>query len=652
MISLTDEQKNAVNFPSNIALSACPGSGKTRVIIAKLLKLAEGVEDTPLSIGCITYTNAAVDEIEARIKLVGTNRLVERCEISTIHSFCLNFILRPYGWMHPDVPKGFSILTQQMREFEEIVRAVEDEIGRSIQRSTFDDYGSLRHTSNGQPAGSGIEGGIVTAQTAARYWEFLRGRGFLDFSMILYYSLCVLQAQPFVAKGIASRFAWLLIDEFQDTTDVQIAIFAHLRRHLHTQFFMVGDAHQSINGFAGADTALGDRFCDHIGADRNHALSGNFRCAPQIITPAETLIPRTPVMSAKGSAAARNGIVYYQHVANPATGIEDYFLPALEALGVAHGSAAVLAPWWQHLVPVARHLRDLGVPVFGPGNDQADFTLDVLLEDSKRPVFVFFVIPPELTEQSAPLIRQFFSTLRTLKQRKPSAPTINLVIDEAAQLGRFPEIAEFYSIGRGFGLSPLTIYQDIGQIERNLGPTGATTISASADLEVYLGGGISDLKTAEHLSRKLGNPVEDHQALGRVLAALGRSSLSSNLNQLARAVNTGTLPVHPETEAELMSACHEIKAIRAELVRALGLGGGLRGLWGWITGKNRKIREENEAEMARAQQRNRDEKHSIIQKQLSERYLSPRLRKVSRALPAGHTLGTLPCSQPSLSSEY
>lgn len=46
---------------------------------------------------------------------------------------------------------------------------------------------------------------------------------------------------------------------------------------------------------------------------------------------------------------------------------------------------------------------------------------------------------------------------------------------------------------------------------------------------------------------------------------------------------------------------------------------GLRGLWGWITGKNRKIREENEAEMARAQQRDEGEKHSIIQKQLSER---------------------------------
>jgi hypothetical protein len=46
---------------------------------------------------------------------------------------------------------------------------------------------------------------------------------------------------------------------------------------------------------------------------------------------------------------------------------------------------------------------------------------------------------------------------------------------------------------------------------------------------------------------------------------------------------------------------------------------GLRGLWGWITGKNRKIREENESEMARAQQRDRDEKQAIVQVQLRER---------------------------------
>lgn len=66
------------------------------------------------------------------------------------------------------------------------------------------------------------------------------------------------------------------------------------------------------------------------------------------------------------------------------------------------------------------------------------------------------------------------------------------------------------------------------------------------------------------------HPVKDHEALGRVLGALGSSRLSSNLNQLARATNSGSLPVSPETEADLRQACEDVKAMRQELLRALG----------------------------------------------------------------------------------
>lgn len=139
------------------------------------------------------------------------------------------------------------------------------------------------------------------------------------------------------------------------------------------------------------------------------------------------------------------------------------------------------------------------------GSAQADFSLDVLTEESNRPVYVFLMMPDELIAQNAAVIRQFFSTLRTLKQRKPHAPTVNLVCDEAARLGRFPEIAEWYAIGRGFGLSPLCVYQDLSQTRNSIGQDGVTTLTANAELELYLGGGISDLETAQHLSRKLGN---------------------------------------------------------------------------------------------------------------------------------------------------
>ena len=70
--------------------------------------------------------------------------------------------------------------------------------------------------------------------------------------------------------------------------------------------------------------------------------------------------------------------------------------------------------------------------------------------------------------------------------------------------------------------------------------------------------------------RKGNSPVKDKAALARVLGALGQSRLSSNLNQIAKAVNTGSLPVTPETEADLKAACHEIAALRADLLRALG----------------------------------------------------------------------------------
>lgn len=65
-------------------------------------------------------------------------------------------------------------------------------------------------------------------------------------------------------------------------------------------------------------------------------------------------------------------------------------------------------------------------------------------------------------------------------------------------------------------------------------------------------------------------PVKDHAALGQVLGALGRSRLSSNLNQLAKAAHGGALPVTPELEEELREACAAIRRMRDDLMRALG----------------------------------------------------------------------------------
>lgn len=70
-------------------------------------------------------------------------------------------------------------------------------------------------------------------------------------------------------------------------------------------------------------------------------------------------------------------------------------------------------------------------------------------------------------------------------------------------------------------------------------------------------------------------PVKDPEALAQVLALLGRARLSNNLNQLAHAANTGSLPVTPDTLAAIREACTEVSAMRHALLRALGQRSGL-----------------------------------------------------------------------------
>ncbi|MBN8520842.1 MAG: plasmid mobilization relaxosome protein MobC [Alphaproteobacteria bacterium] len=71
--------------------------------------------------------------------------------------------------------------------------------------------------------------------------------------------------------------------------------------------------------------------------------------------------------------------------------------------------------------------------------------------------------------------------------------------------------------------------------------------------------------------RGSGFSVRDRQSLAKALALLGGSRIANNLNQLAHAANIGTLPLTPETEADLLEALHHVREVRDLLIAALGL---------------------------------------------------------------------------------
>ncbi len=183
---LTNEQREAVRCDEDLMLTACPGSGKTRVIISTLSRAIDAVRDTPRAVACITYTNAAVHEIETRLRhhiQPGDDIYFDIC---TIHSFCLNHIFRPFCYLISGYKHGFKVLTPESPEFEEHVTAVLAKHGRyNPTFSDFEDLAQLRVSLDGRPVGAAIEHGGLTRAIATDFWKRIREAGFIDFANII-----------------------------------------------------------------------------------------------------------------------------------------------------------------------------------------------------------------------------------------------------------------------------------------------------------------------------------------------------------------------------------------------------------------------------------------------------------------------------------
>ncbi|PYC46283.1 hypothetical protein DI396_16235 [Litorivita pollutaquae] len=89
-----------------------------------------------------------------------------------------------------------------------------------------------------------------------------------------------------------------------------------------------------------------------------------------------------------------------------------------------------------------------------------------------------------------------------------------------------------------------------------------------------LGGYIKSVlfsEDAAHYRAKRKTPVQDEKLLAEVLACLGASRISNNLNQLAKAVNQGTLYVDEDVKSDIVTACNDVRAMRLLLMQALGM---------------------------------------------------------------------------------
>ena len=105
---INKEQEDAILEDNSVLLIACPGSGKTRTLTFKIAYELSKLKSDKEFVIAITYTNRASDEIKERVELLGVD--TTQLWIGTIHSFCMEWILKPYHLYSERLKNGFKVI--------------------------------------------------------------------------------------------------------------------------------------------------------------------------------------------------------------------------------------------------------------------------------------------------------------------------------------------------------------------------------------------------------------------------------------------------------------------------------------------------------------------------------------------------------------
>ena len=284
---LNEAQAQAVRtLDGPLLVVAGPGSGKTRVLTHRVAAiLAQG---TPAwRILAVTFTNKAAAEMRTRlVDLVG--EAGNEAWVSTFHSLCVK-LLRRYGET-VGLAKGFTILDQDdsLRMVKEGLRAVggNPDDARKYQSAISWARNNLLEVNE-------VENAPPHAMAVAQEYEARKTRaGVVDFDDLLTATRRLL-ANPEVAAELSRRFAYVLVDEYQDTNQVQYEIIRGLTWESRN-LCVVGDHDQSIFAWRGAHPGVLEGFRRDYPEAVTIKLEQNYRSTKRVLAVAERVIAGNP----------------------------------------------------------------------------------------------------------------------------------------------------------------------------------------------------------------------------------------------------------------------------------------------------------------------------------------------------------------------
>jgi DNA helicase-2/ATP-dependent DNA helicase PcrA len=308
-MELSVQQQSAVNHTGSPALVvAGAGSGKTRTLTAKFSHLVNLGHD-PKRILTITFTNKAADEMKSR--LIEMTRLPYHSFqwVRTYHSACLMILKQHCEKMGYTPPiQVFSVYSQGKLVKELCVKNnIEKKHANKILSaiSSAKNFGNPGKYFDSKPTFFSLN----IEDLYAQYEDRLKEMNSVDFDNILLKARDLLRDHKDIREYYQNYFSYILVDEYQDTNNLQEDL-TNLLLGDHRNLFCVGDDWQAVYGFRGSNINHFIDFSKKYRDSKIFRLEENYRSADEIVQVANDLIDHNPdKMEKKCFSKKKGGVV-------------------------------------------------------------------------------------------------------------------------------------------------------------------------------------------------------------------------------------------------------------------------------------------------------------------------------------------------------
>lgn len=290
---LNPAQAQVVAAPhQDMLVLAGAGSGKTRVLVQRIVWLVRDQGLSPYAILAVTFTNKAAKEMRLRLESQ-LNLSLRGMWVGTFHGLA-HRLLRLH-WQEARLPEFFQILDSD-EQLSLIKRIMKDQHLDMEQVNPKDVRAFINgHKEEGRRAAqvqAYARGNLHEQQLAevyAIYEQLCQRQGVLDFAELLLRALELLRETPALLRHYQQRFQHLLVDEFQDTNSLQYA-WLRLLKGEEGHLMAVGDDDQSIYGWRGAKIENIHHFRRDYPEAQLLRLEQNYRSTSRILNAANALI--------------------------------------------------------------------------------------------------------------------------------------------------------------------------------------------------------------------------------------------------------------------------------------------------------------------------------------------------------------------------